>query len=72
MITTTGAALPDPKTEPVLTVARVGQILAVSPRHAYMLCERGDLPVIRLGKKSIRIPTAQFLAHYGLTDPTPE
>lgn len=59
--------LPDPVTEPTITVPKVAAILGVSRRHAYAAIERGEIPSIRvLGR--IVVPTARFLAQYSLTD----
>jgi hypothetical protein len=66
------ATLPDPKAEPFLTIPRIGKILACSPRAAYALAENGRLPIVKVGIRGIRVPTAQFLRQYGLTEPTPE
>jgi hypothetical protein len=73
MITTPpSATLPDPKLEPFLTIPRISRILACSPRAAYNLAETGGLPIVKVGTRGIRVPTAQFLRQYGLTEPTPE
>jgi excisionase family DNA binding protein len=59
--------LPDPVAEPTITVARAAAIIGVSRRHAYVAIEQGEIPSIRVGQRIV-IPTARFLAKYGLTD----
>jgi excisionase family DNA binding protein len=56
--------LPDPQTQPTLTVPEAAQILGVIVRTVYNAVERNELPAIRVGR-AIRIPTARFLAQYG-------
>jgi hypothetical protein len=65
-------ALPDPKLEPVLTIPRVSKILALLLRATYALAERGDIPVIKVGPRGIRVPTAAFLNWAGITAPSAE
>jgi excisionase family DNA binding protein len=48
----------------VYTVTEAAQLLGVSRAFAYELAARGDLPVIRLGRRIV-IPKAQLL---GLLD----
>jgi excisionase family DNA binding protein len=50
----------------VLTVTEVGQLLAVSRAFAYELVARGELPVIRLGRRIV-VPKAALLAMVDLT-----
>lgn len=59
--------LPDPATEPTLTIARAAAIAGVSIRHVYVLAQSGELPSTRIGKRIV-IPTARFLAYLGLAD----
>jgi excisionase family DNA binding protein len=44
----------------VLTVTEVGQLLAVSRAFAYELVARGELPVIRLGRRIV-VPKAALM-----------
>jgi hypothetical protein len=67
VIAATDRVLPDPRIEPTIAVARGSRILGLSTRAGYMAAERGDWPVVRVGR-SIRILTAKFLAQYGLDD----
>ncbi len=39
----------------VMTVAEAAAVLGISPSFAYELCARGDLPVLRLGRR-VMIP----------------
>ena len=50
----------------VLTVAEAGELLGISRAFAYELVARGDLPVIRLGRRIV-IPKAALLAMVDLT-----
>lgn len=47
---------------------RAAEILGVSVRAVHKAIDRGDCPVVTVGRLR-RIPTAQFLAAYGLPDP---
>lgn len=62
---TTARRLPDPATQPTITVAEAARILGIGRNQAYAAVERGEIPALRLGK-SIRIPTALLLAALGL------
>ena len=59
---------PDPRIEMTLRPERAAEILGVSVRAVHKAIERGDCPVVTIGRLR-RIPTAQFLAAYGLSDP---
>ena len=58
---------PDPRVEMTLRPERAAEILGVSVRAVHKAIDRGDCPVVRVGRLR-RIPTAQFLAAYGLRD----
>jgi excisionase family DNA binding protein len=45
----------------VLTVAEAGHLLGISRAFAYELVARGDLPVIRLGRRRL-VPKVALLA----------
>lgn len=60
-------SLPDPDREPTLRVERAAAILHISRRSAYYAVTRGEIPSIRIGKRIV-VPTARFLAAYGLND----
>ena len=49
----------------VLTVAEAGELLGISRAFAYELVARGELPVIRLGRRIV-VPKAALLAMVGL------
>lgn len=63
MSTAQPSRLPDPVTEPIITAARVAQILKLSVRMVYVSAEEGTIPCIRVGR-SVRIPTRRFLAAF--------
>jgi len=52
----------------VVTVAEAGELLGISRAFAYELVARGELPVIRLGRRIV-VPKAALLA---MVDLTPE
>lgn len=53
--------IPDPYTEPTITVPRASQVLGLSRAAA----ERGEIPIIRFGRRMV-VPTARLLARLGL------
>lgn len=57
--------LPDPKTEPTISVPRAGAIFGLSRPSAYEAAKRGDIPTIRMGRRIV-VPTAKLLAMLGL------
>lgn len=61
---------PDPRVEMTLRPERAAEILGVSVRAVHKAIDRGDCPVVRVGRLR-RIPTAQFLVAYGLEGPVP-
>ncbi len=60
------ADLPDPRTEPTLSVERAGEILNLSRTSAYAGVRSGEIPSIKVGKR-ILVPTARLLDMLGLT-----
>ena len=50
----------------VLTVTEAGELLGISRAFAYELVARGELPVIRLGRRIV-VPKAALLAMVDLT-----
>lgn len=50
----------------VYTVAEAGKLLGISRAFAYELVARGELPVIRLGRRRL-VPKAALLALVGQT-----
>jgi excisionase family DNA binding protein len=53
----------------VLTVAEAGELLGISRAFAYELVARGELPVIRLGRRVV-VPKAALLAMVDLAPQT--
>ena len=53
----------------VLTVAEAGELLGISRAFAYELVARGELPVIRLGRRIV-VPKAALLAMVDLATQT--
>ena len=49
----------------VLTVAEAGALLGISRAFAYELVARGELPIIRLGRRVV-VPKAALFAMVGL------
>ena len=54
----------------VLTIAEAAQVLGISRAFAYELCARGELPVIRLGRRRL-VPRRALLAVLGEETTTP-
>jgi excisionase family DNA binding protein len=48
----------------VLTITEAAEVLGISRAFAYELCARGDLPVIRLGRRRL-VPKKALLALVG-------
>jgi excisionase family DNA binding protein len=58
------ATLPSPARPPaVLTIAQVARELQIGRSKAYEMAARGELPVIRLGDKSLRVVRAALNEH---------
>ena len=57
--------IPDPRVTPTISVEYSGQLLGLSRPSAYEAARRGDIPVIRIGRRMI-VPTAKILAMLGL------
>ena len=51
------ARLPDPRQQPTMTVTEAGEILGLAKGGTYDAIHRGDLPVLRIGRRLL-IPTA--------------
>jgi excisionase family DNA binding protein len=52
----------------VLTVAEAGALLGISRAFAYELVARGELPVLRLGRRVV-VPKVALLAMVGSAEP---
>lgn len=53
----------------LISVAQAAEVAGVSSRHMLRLCERGEVPSVRLGRV-VRVRTAELLECLGLTDVT--
>lgn len=53
----------------LISVSQASQVVGVSSRHMLRLCERGDVPSVRLGGV-VRVRTAELLELVGLADVT--
>lgn len=60
-------ALPDPRLEPTISVARAARILGVSERAVYHSIKADQCPSAAVGRR-VLIPTARFLRRYGLAE----
>ena len=60
--------LPDPAAEPLLTVARVAELLpgAAGEKAVRAGIRAGQIPALRVGRL-LFVPTAKLLAQWGLT-----
>lgn len=56
--------LPNPAKEPVLSVARAGEVLGLSRGSAYEAVRRGEIPSLRFNRRLV-VPTARLLAMLG-------
>lgn len=59
--------LPNPKSEPTITVTRVAELLGVARGTAYQAVRAGAIPSLRIGRR-ILIPTAKVLTLLGLPE----
>ena len=50
---------------PTISVEEAGRLLGMSRRSAYRAVERGELPVLRFGRRLL-VPTAKVLVMLGL------
>lgn len=62
--------LPDPRQRPTLRVKEAAALLDISLAVAYDAVHRGELPVIRIGRR-ILVPTAALMAMVGLKSSEP-
>ncbi len=54
---------------PTISVEHAGRLLGLSRRSAYRAVERGELPVLRFGRRLV-VPTAKLLALLGVEKPS--
>jgi hypothetical protein len=57
--------LPDPETQPWLSIPDAGAVFGLSRAASYQAAQRGEIPTIRLGKRLL-VPTAKLRAMLGL------
>lgn len=50
---------------PTVSVEEAGQLLGISRRSAYRAVNRGEIPVLRLGRRML-VPSAKLLAMLGI------
>lgn len=62
--------MPDPLTQPTMTVDEVAPFYGLGRWSAYEAVRRGDIPSLRVGKR-ILIPTAAVRRHLGIDPPAP-
>lgn len=58
-------SVPDPREQPTITVKEAAALLGISERSAYEAAHRGEIPVIRLGRR-MTVPTVLVLRMIGL------
>jgi len=66
-MTTAYRTLQSPEERLVYTVAEAGEMLGISRAFAYELVARGELPVIKLGRRRL-VPKVGLLALVGQTE----
>ncbi len=62
-----GSLVPDPRKQPTITVKEAAALLGISERSAYDSVHRGEIPVIRLGRR-MTVPTVLILRMLGLDE----
>ena len=62
------APLPDPRTQPTVSVEAAAAILGVARQTVYRAVRAGEIPSIHVGRL-VRIPTARLLALLGQETP---
>lgn len=63
-----GLTVSDLDDRAVISVPEAGELLDLSRSAAYRAANRGDIPVLRLGRRMI-VPTARLREMLGLDDP---
>ena len=70
-------SLPDPNTEPTISIPRAGRILGMSRNTSYAAARDGRLPTVAISPSRLVVVTAEFLEQYrlrpvpALTHPSP-
>ena len=57
--------VPDPEEEPLLSVEKAGACLQLSRASAYSAVRRGEIPVVRFGRRMM-VPTGLLRTMLGL------
>jgi excisionase family DNA binding protein len=63
--------LPDPATEPTVSVERAGELFGISRGSAYQAAKAGEIPTIRFGRRVV-VPTARLLEMLGVPTSSPD
>lgn len=58
--------LPDPASQPTMSVEEAGKYLGLARSSAYQAVRRGDIPVIKMGTRGYVVPVATFRRWLGL------
>ena len=59
-------SLPDPNTEPTISIPRAGRILGMSRNAAYAAARDGRFPTVAISRTRVVVVTAEFLERYRL------
>lgn len=59
--------VPDPRKRPTITVKEAAALLGISERSAYDSVHRGEIPVIRLGRR-MTVPTVLIVRMLGFDE----
>jgi excisionase family DNA binding protein len=60
-------AMPDPEITPTVSVREAGLLLGLSERSAYRAVGRGEIPVLRVGRR-LMVPTARLRQLVGIDE----
>lgn len=64
--TSTAPDIDELRRVPTVSVEQAGRYLGVSRGFAYAMAREGSLPVIHLGPRRVRVPSAKLLAMLGV------
>ena len=53
----------------VFTIPEIAALLGVDRATVYRWIQRGDLPVVRMGRSRMFVPKQPFLEKFGITEP---
>lgn len=68
MANATAAEIAELLEQPTLSIAEAARVLGISSDLCYDLARRGEIPVIRLGTKKMRVPTHKLKAMLGIPE----